>query len=73
MIFFIINHTSIKLGRKVYLNMKKKYGQWSFSIYTKNIANGAAGSPKCKCCSVAFKSLNIAPLGRKEDNLLGSR
>lgn len=54
--------------------MKKKYhGQWSFSVYTENIANGAEGSPKCKCCSVAFKSLNIAPLGRKEDNLLRSR
>ena len=49
--------------------MKKNcHGQWSFSIYTKENADRAEGSPKCKCCSVAFKSLNIAPLGRKEGN-----
>lgn len=38
-----------------------------FFIYAKKKnADRAEGNAKCNCCSVAFKSLNIAPLGRKE-------
>lgn len=47
--FFIINHISIKLGRKVNISEyeKKNHRQWSFSIYTKKKKNAdrAEGSP----------------------------
>lgn len=39
----------------------------------KKLLTGQKEMPKYNCCSVAFKSLNIAPLGRKEDSFLGSR
>lgn len=47
---------------------KNFHGRWSFSIYTKENDDRAEGSPRCKCCLDAFKSLNLLPLGRKEEN-----
>lgn len=48
-------------------------GVFLFIPKKKKNADRAEGNAKCNCCSVAFKSLNIAPLGRKEDSFLGSR
>lgn len=66
--FLFVNHTSVKLGRRLNRseNEKNLHGQWSFSIYTKENADKAEASPKSKCCSVAFKSLNVAPFGRRK-------
>ena len=45
MIFFIINHTSIKLGRKVYLNMKKNMDSGVFLFIPKTLLTGQQEVP----------------------------